>query len=172
MWQPLFATAGTGERWVSPFLTAWFAAGLAGDTPPPRFGERWEEMLEFAVEHWSHDSGDDADACWRSLLGIGRWQTSEGWGPQFAQLIAHIRRFYERWAGVHLMNPESFAAFSRFLMVEAATPLLEPGLCWLQASRLQKGSTTQRTWRGGPTLTACVGSDQDAGAATLCLGGR
>jgi len=156
LWQPLFASAGAGERWVSPFLTAWFAAGLAGGTAPPRFGERWEEMLEFAIEHWPHDSGDDADACWRSLLGIGRWQTSEGWGPQFAELIAHMRRFYERWAVAHLMNPESFAAFSRFLMVEAATPLLEPGLCWLQTSRLRKGR--QLSERGEEDLLSLLAS--------------
>jgi hypothetical protein len=140
LWQPLFVTADAGERWVCPFLTSWFAAGLSSDTAPPRFDERWEEMLKFAVEHWSQDSGDDVNACWRSLLGIGRWQTHEGWGPQFVPLIASKQWFYEQWARKHLINAESFAAFSRFLMVEAATPLLQPGLCWLQASCLQGGA--------------------------------
>lgn len=156
LWQPLFATAGAGERWVSPLLTSWFAAGFASDTAPPRFAECWEEMLEFAVEHWPQDSGDDVDACWRSLLGIGRWQTHEGWGPQFAPLITRMQRFYERWAGENLTNAESFAAFSRFLMVEAAAPLQQPGLCWLQASRLRGGR--QLSERGEEDLLSLLAS--------------
>ncbi|HEX2095753.1 MAG TPA: ABC transporter ATP-binding protein [Solirubrobacterales bacterium] len=140
LWQPLLATGVAGERWISSFFTAWFAVGLADDGLGSRFAERWEEMLEFASENWSQDAGADAQACWRSLLGIGRWQPSGAWGSAQAPLISSLRRFYEAWAVGHLVEPQSFDAFCRFLAVPAAAPLLEPGLCWLQASRQQPGA--------------------------------
>jgi hypothetical protein len=178
LWVPLLASGADGERWISPFLTAWFGVVLGAEAPPPRFAERWREMLEFVTENWTEDPNYDAQASWRSLLGVGRWQTAEGWGQSLAPLIASTLSFYERWAADHLADSESFAAFCRFLVAPAASALLEPGLVWLQsAAANERTRLSERNEEDLLSLLATVAtkmpalprSDKEAGEAYRAL---
>jgi hypothetical protein len=144
LWQPLLAAGPDGERWISTFLTAWFGQAVTEGRPAPRLAARWEEMLAFASESWSQDSGTDSEANWRSLLAIGRWQSAELWGAEMASVIERLAGFYERWAELHLREPESFAAFCRFLSAKAAKPLIESGLMWLERTSGAEGVRTER----------------------------
>lgn len=144
LWQPLLAAGPDGERWISTFLTAWFGQAVTEGRPAPRLAARWEEMLAFASESWSQDSGTDSEANWRSLLAIGRSQSAELWGAEMASVIERLAGFYERWAELHLREPESFAAFCRFLSAKAAKPLIESGLMWLERTSGAEGVRTER----------------------------
>jgi hypothetical protein len=92
-------------------------------------------------------------------------------------VIERMAGFYERWAELHLREPESFAAFCRFLSVEAAKPLIESGLKWLETTSRAEGVRTERSEQDLTSLLATIAgrnpdlprADSGSGAAYRAL---
>jgi hypothetical protein len=153
LWEPVLTLGAAGHYAVGHFISCWFLEAFRIDANV--FGERWREMIDYALGAPEWSGGEpwyQGQRLLLRILGCGSESILDK-NSAFQSIVQQMSEYYERWARESLArDDDNIAAFCGFLSSSTGRSLRVAALRWLQEVLVSEAHQTWYRERLGNSL--------------------